>query len=118
MTQPTLVSLFAASGGDSDPHVALAPTLTAANDPSRSPQSSEITAQVAAVHAAGYAVRRLTPRECERLQGFPDDWTAHDHNGRPIADTHRYRMCGNAVTVNVIEWIASRVRVATEPPPT
>ena len=49
-------------------------------------------------------VRRLTPRECERLQGFPDDWTAGQ------ADTHRYRQIGNAVTVPVIEWLAARIR--------
>jgi DNA (cytosine-5)-methyltransferase 1 len=59
--------------------------------------------------ATGYAVRRLTPRECERLQGFPDDWTRWDANGKEIADTHRYRLMGNAVTVNVIEWIAQRL---------
>lgn len=44
-------------------------------------------------------IRRLTPKECERLQGFPDDWTAGE------SDTQRYKMCGNAVTVNVIEAI-------------
>lgn len=50
-------------------------------------------------------VRRLTPRECERLQGFPDDWT-----GIPgMADGPRYKCLGNAVTVNVAEWIARRM---------
>lgn len=56
------------------------------------------------------SVRRLTPKECERLQGFPDDHTRYDPNGAEIADTHRYRMLGNAVTVNVIEWIARRLQ--------
>jgi site-specific DNA-cytosine methylase len=50
-------------------------------------------------------VRRLTPRECERLQGFPDDWTALDANRRAISDTARYRAIGNAVAVPVIAWI-------------
>lgn len=50
-------------------------------------------------------VRRLTPRECERLQGFPDDWTLV--NG--MSDSARYRMMGNAVTVNVAEWIGKRI---------
>lgn len=59
--------------------------------------------------ATPYAVRRLTPVECERLQGFPDDHTRYDADGSEIADTHRYRMCGNAVTVNVIEWIGRRI---------
>ena len=48
-------------------------------------------------------VRRLTPIECERLQGFPDDWT----DGQ--ADSHRYKQMGNAVTVNVVEWIGKRL---------
>lgn len=58
-------------------------------------------------------IRKLTPRECERLQAFPDDWTKMgiDKNGKevPISDTQRYKMMGNAVTVNVIEWIAGQV---------
>lgn len=53
--------------------------------------------------------RRLTPRECERLQGFPDDWTQVEYNGKPMADGPRYRMMGNAVTVNVVEWIGRRI---------
>jgi len=57
----------------------------------------------------GLLVRRLTPRECERLQGFPDDWTATDADGRPLADTIRYRMMGNAVAVPVVEWIGARL---------
>jgi len=48
-------------------------------------------------------VRRLTPTECERLQGFPDGWTEDQ------ADSHRYKQMGNAVTVNVINWIGARL---------
>jgi DNA (cytosine-5)-methyltransferase 1 len=44
-------------------------------------------------------IRRLTPKECERLQGFPDDWTAGE------SDTQRYKMCGNAVTTNVVQAV-------------
>ena len=54
-------------------------------------------------------VRRLTPLECERLQGFPDDWTRYTADGREIADSHRYRMMGNAVTVPVAQWIGMRL---------
>ena len=53
--------------------------------------------------------RRLTPRECERLQGFPDDWTLVEHNGKPMSDGQRYRQMGNAVTVSVAEWIGRRI---------
>ncbi len=54
-------------------------------------------------------VRRLTPIECERLQGFPDDWTQVQHNGKPMADGPRYKMCGNSIAVPVIEWIFDRL---------
>lgn len=50
-------------------------------------------------------IRRLTPIECERLQGFPDNWTLA--NG--ISDTQRYKMCGNAVTVDVVEAVGKRI---------
>lgn len=50
-----------------------------------------------------YGVRRLTPRECERLQGFPDDWTAGQ------SDSARYRQLGNAVAVPVVEWLVRRI---------
>ena len=48
-------------------------------------------------------VRRLTPVECERLQGFPDDWTAGQ------SDSHRYKQMGNAVAVPVVEWIIQSI---------
>jgi DNA (cytosine-5)-methyltransferase 1 len=93
--------------------VEFAPTLTASNDPSRSPQSQEITQQVEAVHRAASVVRRLTPIECCRLQGFPDDWNSEgiDKTGKRIqmADAPRYRQLGNAVTVNVANWIANNL---------
>jgi len=67
-------------------------------------------------------IRRLTPKECERLQGFPDDWTASGViESNPgidstikeieISDTQRYKTLGNAVTVNVIREIAKRLLV-------
>ncbi|MFI7467425.1 DNA cytosine methyltransferase [Nonomuraea sp. NPDC049646] len=54
------------------------------------------------------AVRRLTPRECERLQGFPDDWTLYSGD-RQQADSARYRQMGNAVPVPMILWGARRI---------
>ena len=59
------------------------------------------------------SIRRLTPIECERLQGFPDNWTKYgiDKNGEEvlISDSQRYKMCGNAVTTNVITEIGKRL---------
>ena len=53
-------------------------------------------------------IRRLTPVECERLQGFEDNWTAEGTDG-PISDTQRYKMCGNAVSVPVVEAVFERL---------
>jgi len=58
--------------------------------------------EAAEIEARG-AVRRLTPRECERLQGFPDDWTAG------FTDSVRYHMLGNAVAVPVSAWLGERI---------
>lgn len=54
-------------------------------------------------------IRRLTPIECERLQGFPDDWTKYDAEGKVVSDTQRYKMCGNAVTTNVIQAVMEKL---------
>jgi DNA (cytosine-5)-methyltransferase 1 len=61
------------------------------------------------------AIRRLTPRECERLQGFPDDWTKiHYHkNGKSkeCPDGPRYKACGNSMAVPVMRWIGERIQM-------
>jgi DNA (cytosine-5)-methyltransferase 1 len=59
-------------------------------------------------------VRRLTPTECERLQGFPDGWTAERFDEKkqavvPQADSSRYKQMGNAVAVPVVDWIIKRL---------
>ena len=59
-------------------------------------------------------IRRLTEIECERLQGFPDDWTKYgDFDGeiKEISKTQRYKMCGNAVTTNVVKAIAEKIKL-------
>lgn len=65
-----------------------------------------------AVHTAASAVRRLTPRECERLQGFPDDYTAIAWRGKPpdqCPDGPRYKALGNSMACNVVRWIGRRI---------
>jgi site-specific DNA-cytosine methylase len=62
--------------------------------------------------AAATGVRRLTPRECERLMGWPDDFTRWTADGHELADGHRYRMCGNGVVAPVSEWIGRRLVAA------
>ena len=71
-------------------------------------------------HNSDYAIsrmRRLTEIECERLQGFPDNWTQYgNYNGdiKPIARTQRYKLIGNAVTVDIVELIAKRLKFTTQ----
>ena len=55
------------------------------------------------------AVRRLTVRECERLQGFPDDYTAITYRKKPAADGPRYKAIGNSMAVPVMRWIGERI---------
>lgn len=65
----------------------------------------------------GYVVRRLTPRECERLMGFPDDWTKVPYRGKPAEecpDTPRYKAIGNSMAVNVMRWLGVRIDAVDE----
>lgn len=57
----------------------------------------------------GMKVRRLTPTECERLQGFPDGYTNVPYRGKPAADGPRYKALGNSMAVNVMRWIGDRM---------
>jgi DNA (cytosine-5)-methyltransferase 1 len=78
----------------------ISPTLKGANSGSN---------QVPLSFTQKYGIRRLTPLECERLQGFPDDWTKYGKDGEEISDTQRYKMLGNAVCTKVSEWIGKRM---------
>jgi len=60
------------------------------------------------------AVRRLTPKECERLQGFPDGYTDVIYRGKPAADGPRYRALGNSMAVPVMAWIGKRIAMVEE----
>ena len=60
------------------------------------------------------AIRRLTPKECERLQGFPDDWTKIPYRNKPAdqcPDGPRYKACGNSMAVPVMRWIGMRIQM-------
>ena len=58
---------------------------------------------------SGTSIRRLTPTECMRLQGFPDDWCDLGVNGEIISDSQKYKMAGNAVTTNVVTEVMRRL---------
>ena len=68
--------------------------------------SSDFIAQPA---EPSMAVRRLTPLECERLMGWPDDHTRYKADGTEQADTHRYKQCGNGVASPVAKWVAEHI---------
>lgn len=56
---------------------------------------------------ASYAVRRLTPKECERLQGLPDNWTLIDH--KTCSDSARYKAVGNGMCQNIADFLIRRI---------
>lgn len=56
-----------------------------------------------------YKVRRLTPRECERLMGWPDDHTRYDDKGNELSDSARYKMCGNGIASPVAQWLGENI---------
>ena len=82
---------------------------THGDDPARIAPNQDVSPTLQARMGTGgnqiplIGVRRLTPTECERLQGFPDGWTSGQ------SDTHRYKQLGNAVSVPVAEWIGRRI---------
>ena len=72
--------------------------------------NSTLTAKGASAVCAQSIVRRLTPLECERLQGFPDGWTDIPWKGKEHApDGFRHRVCGNSMCVNVMRWVGERI---------
>ena len=56
-----------------------------------------------------FAIRKLTPLECERLQGLPDGWTEFYDDGRRVSDSERYERCGRTITIPVVEAIGRRL---------
>jgi DNA (cytosine-5)-methyltransferase 1 len=74
------------------------------------------TKQSTGVLESTMAVRRLTPLECERLMGWPDDHTRYKADGTEQADTHRYKQCGNGVASPVAEWIGKQLMKLSEVP--
>lgn len=114
-------ALRTGGGGGDKPHVlsyrttgndgvyatgGVAPCLNTATDPNQT-----ILLRGGDVDDAAMAVRRLTPRECERLQGFPDDYTAIPVKGKPAADGPRYKALGNSWAVPKMHYVGERIAV-------
>lgn len=88
-------------GGDAGP---VSPTLRSGTH-----DASHANGGVMPAVAFSTVVRRLTPRECERLQGLPDDWTLVPYRGKPAADAPRYKAIGNGMAMPVLRWIGRRI---------
>jgi DNA (cytosine-5)-methyltransferase 1 len=94
--------------------VAWSGELTASTDTAGTLQRGGEGGRVDGVMTPQMAVRRLTPRECERLQGFPDDYTLVEYRGKFAADGPRYRALGNSMAVPVMRWIGQRIAAVHE----
>lgn len=64
----------------------------------------------------GWRVRRLTPTECLRLQGFPDSYLDITFRGKPAADGPKYKATGNSMAINVIRWLGRRIEMVDQIP--
>ena len=78
----------------------------------KAPGSVENSSTTAALH--GSAVRRLTPKECARLQGFPDDYLDITYRGKPAADGPKYKALGNSMATPVMRWIGERIQMVDD----
>ena len=108
------------SGGHADSHanagVMPAVAFPAELSGTQYASSEDVSPALSVGHTMGVAtnwrVRRLTPRECERLQAFPDDWTCIPWRGKPAEncpDGPRYKATGNSMATNVMSWIGERI---------
>ena len=75
------------------------------------PMSPPLTTDSVVVALDNYAVRRLTPVECSRLQGFADSYLEVPYRGKPAADGPRYKALGNSMAVNAMRWIGTRINM-------
>lgn len=93
--------------GRGTPLIPVAASLSAGNNANSNAAGRRREDDYNLVYQTG--VRRLTPRECERLQGFPDDYTLIPYRGRPAKDSPRYKALGNSMAVPIMRWIGERV---------
>lgn len=83
------------------------PTLCAASSP-------HVVTYLQNAESSHRIARRLTPMECERLQGYPDGWTEQGHDGKIISDTRRYQMLGNSIAVPCVAYIMQGITECME----
>lgn len=125
-TETLITSPIAFKTEMSDPEYGMdvCPTLQTQNSHSVATQYGDVAGALTARHDSspcadrgqnmiphGMAVRRLTPRECERLQGFPDDYSLIPYRGKPAADGPRYKAIGNSWAVPKFRWVGERIQM-------
>lgn len=109
---------FAPRGDGTDNLIAFQPNSSRTHDEWRVDQSPPVkkgsggNGAVPPAISGLAGVRRLTPLECERLMGWPDEHTRYTADGKELPDSHRYRLCGNGVVAPVAEWLGHRLILA------
>ena len=110
LTGDVMTALRTGGGGGDKAHVLAPLAFHARQDPDSGPITHPLDTDGTSIAVlANWRVRRLTPTECEKLQGFPEDFTAITFKGKPAADGPRYRALGNSMAVPVLRWIGERV---------
>ena len=99
------------ASGRNTPMVAFPANMSATQTASTEGVACNLQARNPTVVASALQVRRLTPIECERLQGFPDSYTNVPHRGKPAADGPRYKALGNSMAVPCMRWIGERIQM-------
>jgi len=92
-------------GGD------VAPTLNSAFGSKLGLDNQHIDGGAGLFVPTASALRRITPKECERLQGFPDNYTLVPHRNKPMSDGPRYKALGNSMAVPVMRWVGERISI-------
>lgn len=98
-------------GGNVYDEGGLSPTLTCQHDYPAKVRVKMGGGEQKPITQTEYAYRAITPIECERLQGFEDDWTKYGKDKTLISNTQRYKCLGNAVTTNVIQYIVNNWKI-------
>ena len=107
--RPVVPVAFSSKDYGGDATEDMSPTLRAGGH-----TNSHANAGAPPAVATAMAVRRLTPIECERLQGFPDGHTDVPYRGKPAADGPRYKAIGNSMAVPCMAWIGERIKLHLE----
>jgi DNA (cytosine-5)-methyltransferase 1 len=102
------------ASGRNTPMVAFPANMSATQYASTEGVACNLQARNPTAIATAMQVRRLTPTECERLQGFPDGYTQVQHRGKPAADGPRYKALGNSMAVPVMAWIGRRIQMVED----